>query len=644
MLSFFRKFSKSPFGVAIFALILIAFVVTLYEGKSGMNMFQGDAGAAVATVGGHAIGEAELVRRVQNQLDGERQQNPGITMADFVARGGVEKTVQLTTTGRALELFAASQGMVASRKLVDGAIASIPQFFGPTGQFDRTTFLNALATRKVSEKMLREDFAREALTRELVTSVAGGAAVPATLVQPYASLLLETRVGRILDVPSAAFPGVAAPTDAEVQTYYQRHAARYTLPERRLMRFAVFDKSRFATITATDAEITKYYNDNAAMYAAREKRGFTQIIVPTESEAKSIVAKIQSGAPMAAAAKSAGRDAIVVPVGDEASFAKLSGPQVARAAFAAPKGAVAPVAQSGLGYHVVRVDAVVVTPATTLASARPVIAIALGASKQTKAMAQMVADIEDAVGNKASFDDIARKYALSVTTTPPLTAAGKAIDTPGYVPSPDVGVVLTDAFQAESGDQPAVATLPGTNRYAVWKLDRVIAAAPRPLAEVRDQVIADVHMNAAARAARSAAERIVAAVNSGTPFDQAVSALGVRLPPGQQVRARRIDIARAEGKVPPPVALLFAMAPQRARILEQSDNRGWYVVRVDAVEPGDARLAPGLIQATQEQLGGAIGDEYVQQFAQAVAQNVGVTKDTAAILRLKASLLGGGGQ
>ncbi len=645
MLSYFRRFSKSPFGIAIFGLILIAFIVTLYQGKAGIGGFTGGTGGAVATVGGEAIDENELVRRAQNQLEGQRQQNPGATMAQFVAAGGVEQTVDLTTTGRALEIFAKQQGMAASRKLIDGAIASMPAFYGPTGKFDRSTFLAALSARKVTENMLRQDFERAELSRALAIPASGGARVPAAMVRPYASLLLETRSGIVAAVPSTLFLASTPPTDAELQIFYQRNIARYTVPERRILRYASFDRSRFTgKVSASDAEITKYYNDNAAIYAASERRSFTQVITGSQAEAERVIAAVRGGTSLADAARSVQRDPIPIATTDLDGLAKLSSVDVARAAFAAPKGTFAAVKRSGLGYHVVRVDGVTTIPATPLATARPAIAIILNSAKQAKAMSDMVAGIEDAISNKATLDQIAGKFGLSLVATPPLTSGGAAVDVPGYVAPPEVSTVLRDAFQAEAGDDPAVATLADGKSFALWKLDRIVAAAPKPLAAVRDQVTADVRLEKASKTAKTAADAVVAALNGGMPVPQALAKAGVALPAPQPARARRMDIARAQGKVPPPLTLLFQLPEKRARSLELPDHAGWYVVYLDAIVQGDAKEVPGLIEATQQQLSAIIGDEYVQQFANAIGKSVGVVKNAAAIQRLKASLSGGNAQ
>ncbi|MES2289393.1 MAG: SurA N-terminal domain-containing protein [Pseudomonadota bacterium] len=641
MLSIFRNFSKSPIGVGIFALILIAFVVTLYEGKSGLGgMSLG--GGSIVSVGGETIDEAELTRRVQNQLEGARQNDTALTMQKFVAAGGLERTIELTETGRALEVFAEQQGMVASKKLVDGAIASIPAFNGPTGKFDPTTFQQVLAQRKLSESMLRDDFAREALTKALAIPIAGAARVPAGLVQPYASLLLESREGRVAEVPSSAFMPTAAPSDAEVQGFYQRNLARYTVPERRVVRYATFDKSIVAEkAKATDAEIEALYKSQEKDYGAREKRTFTQLIVPTEAEANALLAKIKGGMSMADAGKSVKRDALTVPATDPRGFEQLTGPEVAAAAFAAPKGEIAAIKRSGLGYHVVRVDSIQTIAATPLSSVRAKLAADIATQKEARAIADFVGEIEDAATGGATFDELAKKFALTTETTPALTNAGIAIDTPAYKPSPAVSAVLTPVFQASAEDDPTVTALPQNVGYVFWKLDRTIAAAPKPLAELRAQVVADVQNDKGAAAAKAAADKIVSAVNSGTPLDVALKGAGVALPAPSPAKARRLQLAQSQTPVPPPLAMLFALPEKRARALAMPARGGWYVVIADKVIPGDARQAPGLIEATREQLAGVFGDEYVQQFASAVRSEVGIRTNASAVAKLKSTLQGG---
>jgi peptidyl-prolyl cis-trans isomerase D len=641
MLTFFRRFAASPIGIAVFAVILIAFVVTLYEGKS---MFGGGlaTGGALANVGGKTIGEAEALRRTQTQLEGARQEKPDLDMATFVAQGGAEQTIDQMINGRAFELFAAANGLVASRKLVDGAIASIAAFNGPNGQFDRATYLNILAQRKIPEGQLREDFGREAITKMLLVPVAGGAKVPLGLAQPYAALLLEQRQGQIGVVPSASFASNAPLADLELTDFYQKNIGRYTVPERRIIKIAQFDRKRFeGAVTPSEAEIAAAYKAGGGKYAGRETRSFTQIIVQGQAEANALLAKVKGGISMADAAKSLGLEALGVPTTDKAAFEKLTGPRVAEAAFSAPKGGYAALAQSGLGFHIVRVDSVAAVAATTLDQARGALVADLTKSKTDEALSDFVAKIEDDINGGATFDDIAKKYGLAASATPAITASGIAPDVQDFAFPADQQPLLKDAFQADPGDDPQVASIGNGTSYTLYHMDRVIPSAPKALADIRNQVMADAQVDRASRAAKRVADTIAANVNKGMAFQQALAGAGVKLPAPRPAGGRRIDIAQAKEKVPPPLAMMFGMAEKRAKVLAVPLGAGWFIVYLDKITPGDAQQAQPLIAATQAQLSRVVGDEYVQQFASAIKAQVGVSRNAAAIAAFKKSLTGG---
>ena len=642
MLSSFRRFAASPIGVGIFAILAIILVVTLYEGRNGFNASGLTAsGDTIATVGGKTIGSDEMKTRVQNELEGVRQQNPQVDMAAFMAAGGFERTLDDTANGRALQIFASAQGMVASKRAIDGEIASISAFNSPNGKFDADTFRRILAQRKITEVQVRDDFERGILTKAMMLPVAGAARVPIGLATPYAQLLLEGRKGQIAVLPAQLFAPKTPPTDSELAIFYRQNIARYSLPERRVIRYTAFDKARFAgKVAPTDAEIQKVYDASSALYAGRATRAFTQVIVPTLDQANALVAKIKGGQSIADAAKSIQREAIAVPMSDEPAFAKLTAVNVARAAFAVPKGEIAGVERSGLGFHVVRVDAVSAIAATPLSAVRGKIAADLSATKEARALADFAGTIDASFSDGATLDEVAAKFGLTMLTTPALTAQGQSTDTAGYQAPPEVAATLRDAFQSNPDDEPTVTPLPNGAGTVVWKLEKIIPAAPRPLNEIRDAVIADLQAQKGAKAARVAADAIAAAINSGMPLAQAMGKAGVALPAPQPAGGRRIDLARSQTPVPPPLELLFAIAQKHARTLEMPQGQGWYIVYLDTIEAGDLTKAPGIVDATRQQFGRVFGDEYARQFSNAVKAEVGVTRNAAAIATLKRSLTG----
>ncbi len=641
MLSFFRKYLTSPFVLGLFALIMLAFIVTGVGGSGGIANLGSATGGGVAKVGPHAISEIEVDRRAKVALDAQRQDIPTLDMAGFVAQGGVESVVDQLINGRAAEAFAGENGLVASKRLVDGQIASIPAFNGPTGTFDRNVFLNVLAQRKINEGELRQDFAREALTRQLLVPISGATRMPVNLVTPYAALLVERRDGHVAPVPAAAFAMGAAPTDAEIAAFYQANVKTYTVPERRVIRYAVFDRaSTAAQAVPTEAEIAADYRSNATLYQGSQVRGLTQAVIADQASANAVLARVKGGQSFADALKPLGLEPLTIAPSDRAALGRTAGEGVANAAFLGKKGDIAGPVRSPLGFIVFRIDQVVDKPGKTLAQARGEIVTRLTEKKSSDILADRVAKMQDAIDGGSTFDDVAKANGLTVSQSPPLTATGGDPDNIAYKLPPEFTAMVRDAFGAEPDDDAQVATI-ADGKFALWKLDRVVASAARPLAQIREGVLNDLKIDRAKAAAKRAAEAIVNAVNRGTPLAQAVAAAGVKLPPVQVMGGRRLEILRDQGKAPPPLALMFAMNKGRARLLQAPGNGGWLVVTVDKVEPGNLAAAPGLIGTVQQALSGSARDEYVQQFMNAVRSQVGVKRDASKVAAVKRSLAGG---
>jgi peptidyl-prolyl cis-trans isomerase D len=178
-------------------------------------------------------------------------------------------------------------------------------------------------------------------------------------------------------------------------------------------------------------------------------------------------------------------------------------------------------------------------------------------------------------------------------------------------------------------------------RYAVLAVGRVIAAAPPPLAQIAPMVKADLARQRAAERARAVATALVAKINAGTPAARAFAEADVKLPAPQRVEARRVDIAQPNRPVPPPLALLFSLPKGKARLLPAPNGQGWFVVHLETMVAGDARSAPGLIEATRAQFQRFLGEEYAEQFARSIEKKSDIRRDEDAIRRTSRALSNG---
>jgi len=645
MLSFFRRLTKSKLGIPItlgvLAVIALAFAAgDINNARSGATAGSG----SVATVGGTSVGEAELRQRVQTAFQGYRQQNPALDMAGFVSGGGFEAIVDRTINALALQEFGNGIGMAAGKRAVDGEIASIPAFQGFDGKFSQTNYENLLKQQGLTDKGIREDIARDMLSRQLLAPTAGASQVATQLAQPYASLLLERRRGSVAFIPTTAIGTGAAPTDAELATYYGRQRARYTIPERRVVRYAAVKASDIAAnVKPSPAEIAAAYNQNRARFAASETRSLTQIVVADQAAANRIAAQVRGGTAMAAAARGAGLDAATIAPADKAGITAQTNAAIANAVFGATSGAILGPLRSPLGWHVVRLDAIQPIAGKSLAEATPELAAELGKVKAQEALSAVHDRLDDAISGSATFDEVVADAKLTPQATRPLTATGLDPSLPPAQPDPVVARMAQAAFAAEPGDSPQLVQTDADGSFAVVGIGQVMPAAPPPLAAIRDVVTRDFVTDRNLRQARTLASAAVARINGGTPLAQAMAATGLKLPSAQSLNASRAELARQGGQLPPPLALMFSMAAKRAKMLEAPNRGGWYVVYLEAIQAGNAAGNAALIASTRQGLGSVSGRELNEQFTAAVRAKVGVKRDDAAIARLRGDLVGSGG-
>ena len=84
---------------------------------------------------------------------------------------------------------------------------------------------------------------------------------------------------------------------------------------------------------------------------------------------------------------------------------------------------------------------------------------------------------------------------------PPINAGGASRTDPAYKFPVELQPVLKAGFAMAVDDDPEVVTLPNESGYVIVAVDRVIEAAPAPLAEIKDRVREDwIHRKSSDRA------------------------------------------------------------------------------------------------------------------------------------------------
>lgn len=648
MITFFRNLFASKLGLllamAFVALIAAAFALADISAPGGGGTgFLGRGGNTVATVDGVEVSDERIGQLVTRALQNAREEQPGLDMAALVEGGGLDETIDQYMQGEALSAFARDHGILISKRLIDATIAEIPAFQGLTGTFDEPTFRQVLAQQGLTEDEVRTDLERQTLVGILLGPVAASAQVPAAIARPYAGLLLEERSGQVASIPSSAVPRGNPPTAEELQGFYDDNLQRYTLPERRSIRYAIFSLDDVDVPAPTDEQVREYYEANSDTYGGSQTRTFQQIILTDEADARAFYEAVDGGANFGSEAADRGFTipSTQVSGATRESFERSTSEEIAAAAFGASEGTLLEPIQSGLGWHVIRVADVVNRNATPLGSVRPEIVQTLTEQLGNEALAQLYLDMENAIEDGASFEEVADDKGLTIVATPPVAPNGLAPQQPDYRPTADLQPILEMAFTLDDDEDAVLMPVIVDERFAMIDVVEIARSAPQPLDTIRRFVTRDFIMDRAARRAGTIAREIAAKVNDGMPLSQAIAEADIELPAPQPARATRQAISQAGVNVPEPVRLLFRMAADTAKLVRLPRDQGWYVVVLDEIQSDPDAITPEIVEATRQQFATVTADEYAEQFVNAVLADYPIERNEEAIEALGERLVTG---
>lgn len=641
MINAFRSFFQSKLGLAItlgfLALIALAFAsmdvssTGTFGGLSGTN--------SVAVVGDEDVTTAELRQSAQNAFSQVQQNEPTLSLEEFLADGGLTQVLDTLLDRVAISEFGRMLGLRAGDNLINSEIIGIPAFRGADGNFSDEAYRAALRQQGLTDQIVREDLFDGLIARQVLIPAVFGAKFPDSIVQRYAAQLRERREGAIALVPSELFAPEDDPTDAQLQAYYRENRTDFIQPERRRARYATFGADALGDrIEPTQAEIRQRYQQNADSYRASEERTFTQLIVPTREAAESFRSRVAAGASLSSVANEAGLDtAEIGPIRQE-DYAQQVNSAVASAVFSADEGELAEIARSPLGFHVVRIDDVNAIAARSLADVREEIAESLRAEKRRRALNELASDIESRINSGESFREVAEALDLETQTTRPLTASGAVFGEQGEAAPELVQPLVPTLFQMQEG-QPQIAQVAVDETFVLFEVAEITPSAAPPLAEIRDVVSARWLLAEGAKGAREAAERILERVREGSTLAAAMRAEDVRLPPVRPLDVTREQLQQQQ-RPNPPVALMFAMTEGSAKRLEAPNNAGYFLVSLEDVTAGEIEDDDPLIAQAREGYGNILLREYGDQLRAAIRNDVGVQRNDEAVESVRRELTG----
>jgi peptidyl-prolyl cis-trans isomerase D len=644
MIQLIRSIFKSKIGLAItFAFIALIALAFASSDVAGTASFGGIAGGdRVAVIGDEKIGNAEFARSVSAGVDQVRQENPTITMPQFIEGGGLDEVLEQLIDRYALAGYAQEYGLRAGKNLVNSEILQIPAFRGPDGNFSQEAYQFAIRQQGLSDAMVRDGLRDSLLAQIILDPASAGATMPQNIAKRYASLQGERRQGGVSFVPSALFAPEEDPTNAQIEAFYTENRENYVRPERRTIRYAIFGEESVdpARIEPTPAEIQARYERDRSQYAARETRSFTQLILPTREAAEALRAQAQAGTSLETLAGRAGFSTSRIGPIERSAYVTQTNETVANAVFAAQRGTIAEPARGSLGWHVVRIDNVTPIPARSIAQVTPDIRSQLLVEKRAAALSDLSAGVEEQLSEGTPLSEVVEELGLALQSSAPLTSDGRIYGNPQFGAPPQIQSAIETAFQMDEG-QPQLAEIGQGGTFLIFEVGEIIRAAAAPLSEIREQVELAWRLSEGSKLANKAAARVIKRIEGGAELSAALGEEELQLPPADQLNLTRTDLRTQFGQqVPAPVALFFTMAEGSTKKLEAPNKVGWFVVNVASISVDEMDENNPAIAITQSQLRAALASEYQEQLIVAMREALGVEVNDAAIDAVRNQLIG----
>jgi peptidyl-prolyl cis-trans isomerase D len=441
---------------------------------------------------------------------------------------------------------------------------------------------------------------------------------PAELTR-FTDLEDQQREVRYLILPADRFRSSTAIDDGAVQAYYKEHMAQYMRPESADLQYAELRLEALAAQQeVSDADLHAAYEKEKSRLEVPEKRHARHILVTGKDDAaalglaQQVLSQVKSGKDFGELAKQYSQDPGSAQNGGDLGWAERSTfvKPFADALFGMSAGEITGPVKTQYGYHIIRLDEIQRGKSKTFEEARSELESQVRRSRATDRFGEVQEQLQAKLAEPGGdLNTLAQQYNLQQGEVKEF-AKGAG------------GVPLGAAPQLQEllfGDPPIAAdkiggpVLLGDDRLVIFRVREHRASAPKPLAEVRDSIVAAITYEQGTHAALGAAQHARDELLKGASFDSVAQQLKVSADPAHfvgrndpsvpaQVREAAFALPRPAGK---PEFRALTLSDGGAALLAVS------AVRTAAAHDEDARASRA--QQESERLGTSAALAYADE-------------------------------
>lgn len=522
-----------------------------------------------------------------------------------------------------LRQVAAETGLAVDDQTLAQAIRDIPGF-QIDGEFSPEVYQNQLNAQGLTPQQFENRMRASMVLSQFPSTISASAIATSTEVDTYIRLQEQQRAfGAILvtaeqetdsgeigeeadegqesdasgEDPPADEPAEPDPISQErIQAWYESHADDYRHPERVVVEYLELDAAEIEITQEVDEDtLRQRFDDQSGRFITPEARLASHILIqvdPTADEAeietarqraRELYERAVAGEDFAELARQFSEDQGSAAAGGDLDWVE---PGFMVEAFEnalyelSLESPISEPVQTGFGWHVIQLRDIRPAEGMTFEEARETLEAEFIAEQREREFletADRLVDIiyEDPTTLEAASDELG----LEIKVAGPFDRTG---DEAGVATNPEfVEAAFSDLVLLQGSASDPVDL--GPNHIAVLRLREHLPEAPKPLEEVRDEVVAAIRRDDAMKAAEARANDLLARLQAGEELQALADETGLELVESEGARRMGGDV-RADLRVE-----LFQMDPPEdgviaRQVIELQD--GYAVVELREVKPG----------------------------------------------------------
>ncbi|MGP0094573.1 MAG: SurA N-terminal domain-containing protein [Xanthobacteraceae bacterium] len=631
MLRGIRKASANWLGKTIMGAV-VAFLIGSFAIWGINDIFRGFGMSRLAKIGSTEIG-IEQFRQLYNDRLQQFSRRVGRPITPDQARAlGLDRQILSTLIGEtSLDERARAMRLGIPDDEIASRIRTNPIFQGPTGQFDRARFEQAIRSIGYTEPRWIADQRREALRKQIIDTVNGGVSAPKTEVEALNRYYNEQRTIDYVLLDRAAAGDVPDPAPDVLARYFEERKVLFRAPEyRQVVVLALTPPDLEKSIEVSDDDAKRAYENSRSRYVTPERRHLEQIVFQKPEEAAAASERLKQGMSLADLAAELGRKEEM----DLGTVAKsgLVDQTVADPAFSLKEGETSAPIQGRFGTTIIHVVKVEPEQVRSFAEVEPEIKRTIALDRAKQEILKQHDKIEDERAAGHTLVEAAQKLNLTARTIDAIDRSGRGPDGNPVADLPRASDLLSAIYASDIGVDNEPLTADGG--FIWYDVVGVTPSHERSLEEVKSQVESRWHDDEVASRLKAKASDMVGKLKAGTSLLDIAKADGLKLETAQGLK-RNTPTEQLSGRA---IEQVFRTAKGEAGSAQGDRPTQQIVFSVTAIIEPNLDMTSPEAKRLNDAVHAALAEDLISEYLMRIQSDIGVTINEHAL----SQVIGGG--